>query len=473
MDQKPTTTRRQFIATTTAAAAAFTIVPRHVLGGPRFVAPSDKVNVALIGAGGQGRTNARALFQEEDCQIIALADPAEEWDLSTWYYGGKSGRGPVKAEIEKHYSGKTPNHKCAVYEDFRVMLEKEKAIDAVLIATPDHLHAYVSILAMKSGKHVYCEKPLTHNIREARLVARVAKETGVATQMGNHGRSSEGHRQTVEWITDGAIGAVREVHAWSGKSAVRQEPRAGRGAVRPALRSQLGPLARPTGRTALQREVRPVRLAMGVGLRQRHHARHGAAPFRSGVQCARPRRAGHRGGRGLGRRSGDDHGQPLRHVPVRRAGKRGDRSRCTGTTTASGRRRRSASIRTTRSSGSARGTNGLMFVGEKGILTCAGWSGMPRLLPMALHREYKRPPKTLPRVAGHHADWLQACKGGTPACSNFDYGARLTEFILLGTLALRTGKVVKWDAAGMKATNAPEAQPFIEGRYRKGWELAI
>lgn len=131
---KPTTgTRRQFIATTSAAAAAFTIVPRHVLGGTQFVAPSDKVNVALIGAGGQGRTNARALFQEPDCQIIALADPAEEWDLSSWYYGGKSGRGPVKAEVEKHYAGKTPNHTCAVYEDFRVMLEKEKAIDAVLI----------------------------------------------------------------------------------------------------------------------------------------------------------------------------------------------------------------------------------------------------------------------------------------------------------------------------------------------------
>jgi predicted dehydrogenase len=148
MEPKPTTTRRQFIATTSAAAAAFTIVPRHVLGGQRFVAPSDKVNVAIIGAGGQGRTNARALFEEPDCQIIALADPAEEWDLSTWYFGGKSGRGPVKAEVEKHYSAKTPNHKCATYEDFRVMLEKEKAIDAVLIATPDKLHAYASIIDM-------------------------------------------------------------------------------------------------------------------------------------------------------------------------------------------------------------------------------------------------------------------------------------------------------------------------------------
>src|SRR5215831_17545656 len=109
MDSKSNPTRREFIATTTAAAAAFTILPRHVLGGPRFVAPSDKVNVAIIGAGGQGRTNTRALFQEDDCQVIAIADPAEEWDMSRWYYGGKAGRLPVKQEVEKHYGEKTPN----------------------------------------------------------------------------------------------------------------------------------------------------------------------------------------------------------------------------------------------------------------------------------------------------------------------------------------------------------------------------
>jgi predicted dehydrogenase len=473
MEPKPTATRRQFLATTTAAAAAFTIVPRHVLGGPRFVAPSNKVNVAIIGAGGQGLTNARALFHEEDCQLIALADPAEEWDLSTFYYGGKSGRGPVKAEIERHYSGKTPNHRVTAYEDFRVMLEKEKAIDAVLIATPDHLHAYASILAMKAGKHVYCEKPLTHNIREARLVAQVAKDTGVATQMGNQGRSGEGHRLTVEWLNDGAIGTVREVHAWSG------DPRTGgdtptNGGSSPPPPSGLnwdlwlGPRAERPFSARLAPFVWRWWWDFGNGTMPDMGPHHFDPAFNAlGLDAPLTLQA---------TASHVDRDTSLgSHLVIYQYSAKGNRGPLTvywydnglrppmplGIDPDDARQRL------------GEGENGLMLVGDKGILTCGGWSGMPRLLPMELHRDYKRPPKTIPRVAGHHADWLQACKGGTPACSNFEYGARLTEFILLGTLALRTGKVVKWDAAGMKATNAPEAQPFIEGTYRKGWELPV
>ncbi len=266
MSRKQTaeSSRRQFITTAASAAAATTILPRHVLGGPGFVAPSDKVNVAIIGVGGQGRSNLRSLFQENDCQVIAIADPCEEWDLSPFYYGGKAGRGPIRAEIEETYRKKTPNYRCATYEDFRVMLEKEKAIDAVLIATPDHLHAYVSIVAMKAGKHVYCEKPLTHNVWEARAVARVAKETGVATQMGNQGRSSEGHRQTAEWIWDGAIGAVREVHAWGGAGNFCEGDRTPRGHSGRAAGSQLGPVAGASRTASLQPRLRAVH-AGGAG----------------------------------------------------------------------------------------------------------------------------------------------------------------------------------------------------------------
>ena len=472
MASTPTPTRRQFMTTAASAAAAITIVPRHVLGGPRFVAPSDKVNVALIGAGGQGLHNTRALFKEEDCQVIALADPAEEWDLSSWYYGGKAGRQPVRAEIEKHYADKTPNYKCAVHTDFRVMLEKEPAIDAVLIATPDHLHAYVSILAMKAGKHVYCEKPLTHNIREARLVARVARETGVATQLGNQGRSGEGHRETVEWLTDGAIGAVREVHAWSGTPASPKKPMVPQGStVKPNGLDWdlwLGPRSeRPfNGAYAPVTWRRFWDFGNGtmpdMGL---HHLDPAFNALGLDVPLTMEASASHIDPEmTLGA-----HFVTYRFAPTEKRGPvtvywydGGLRPPTPPGLDADDQRQRLGE-----------GEDGLLIVGEKGVLTCAGWSGMPRLLPLELHFSYKHPPKTIPRVAGHHADWLQACKGGAPACSNFAYGGRLTEFILLGTLALRTGKVVKWDAQGMRATNAPEAQPFIEGTYRKGWGLPV
>jgi predicted dehydrogenase len=216
VEKKPSgLSRRAFIRRGAAAVAGFTIVPRHVLGGPNFVPPSEKVNIAVIGCGGQGRTNVRNLFGLDDAQIIAVADPVDSQNLDAFYFTGLAGRLPLKAEIEKHYSEKTPNYKVADYQDFRELLEKEKAVDAVLCATPDHLHACVSIAAMRLDKHVYCEKPLTHNIWEARQVARVAKESGVATQMGNQGHSGLFIRQTCEMIWDGAIGAVREVHAWT------------------------------------------------------------------------------------------------------------------------------------------------------------------------------------------------------------------------------------------------------------------
>src|SRR5690606_14446125 len=126
-----------------------------------------------------------------------------------------AGRLPVKAEIEKHYQAQKPDFRCAEYTDFRALLEKEKGIDAVLIATPDHVHAPVAARAMRAGKHVYCEKPLAHNVWECRMLSRIASETGVATQMGNQGHSGIGIRQTVEWIRAGAIGPIREIHAWS------------------------------------------------------------------------------------------------------------------------------------------------------------------------------------------------------------------------------------------------------------------
>ena len=468
MNTIPPPSRRRFVTTTATAALAATIVPRHVLGGPGFVAPSDKVNVAVIGVGGQGLHNTRALLQEEDCQVVAIADPAEDWDMSRSYHGGRAGRGPTRAVIEEAYAG--TSRRCAEYEDFRVMLQKEKTIDAVLIATPDHLHAYVAIWAMRAGKHVYCEKPLTHSVAEARIVARVARETGVATQMGNQGRSGEGHRQTVEWIRDGAIGAVREVHAWSGTTRPsrcdpkREEPAPpprglnwdlwlGPRAERPFLPAYVPGTWRgfwDFGGGAFPdmsvHHIDPAFNALGldaphtieanaVAMDETHTGRGVYAIYR----FAASRDRGpvdlywYDGGLRPPTPPAIDPDDPKQRL--------------------------------------GENDNGLLLVGEKGFITCAGWSGMPRLLPLELHRAYERPPKTLPRVAGHHADWLRACKGGPPASSNFDYGAPLCELTLLGNVALRAGKRLTWDAAGMRATNAPEADRFLHDTYRPGWEL--
>jgi predicted dehydrogenase len=472
MHSQSSPTRRQFIGTTAAAAAAFTIVPRHVLGGPRFVAPSDKVNVAIIGAGGQGRTNARELFKLADVQVMALADPAEHWDLSRWYYGGVAGRGPVRAEIEKHYAEKTPNFRCAVYEDVRAMLEKEQAIDAVLIATPDHQHAHGAILAMKAGKHVFCEKPLTHNIREARLVAQVAKETGVATQMGNQGRSGEGHRLTVEWLHAGAIGAVREVHAWSGGPSLGRNPLV-----------HTDPSFKPAGFNwdlwLGPREERPFDGAIApFTWRYFWDFGNGSMPD-MGIHHVDPafNALDLEGPTLVEGRSSQVHPVTVvgSHFMTYRCPAKGTRGPVTVYWYDTG-------LRPPVPMGLdpddpqqrlGEGENGIVIIGDKGILTAGGWSGMPRLLPLDLRASFTPPAKTLPRVAGHHADWIQGCKGGTKPSSNFEYGARLTEFMLLGTLALRARKPIKWDAANMRASNAPDVQPIIEGTYRPGWELPV
>ena len=461
------TNRRQFLQTGTAAVASVTLIPRHVLGGAKFVPPSEKVNIALVGAGGQGRSNLQALLRENDAQVIAVADPAQSFSLEEFYYKGTGGRSTTREWIEKHYATKTPNFRCAEHEDFRVMLEKEKILDAVLCATPDHLHACVSVLAMRAGKHVYCEKPLTHNIWEARLVSRVTRETGVATQMGNIGHSSEGMRQTVEWLRAGAIGAVREVHAWVGATRWNKTL-TGRPTdtppVPPGLNWDLwlGP-----------REPRPYHPAYAP-VKWRDFWAFGGGAIGDFV-CHDLDAAcwaldlrdplwieAHPGSQM------DAEISPHSEMVYWQFGPRGDQP----------------PVRVTWYDGGLRPTlpeswpddetlpgRGSLFIGDKGVLL-SSFSSKPRLLPDEKNNAYTPPPKTILRSKGHHRDWLDACKGGPAASSNFEYGARLTELLLLGVLSLRTGRRINWDAANMKARNLPAADAIIKESYRKGWEPA-
>jgi predicted dehydrogenase len=460
--------RRRFIARSATAVAAFTMVPRHVLGGPKFLAPSDKVNIAIIGCGGQGRTNTRALFAFPDAQVIAVADPIESESLEDFYFKGDAGRLPLKAEVEKHYSEKTPNFKVAAYEDFRVMLEKEKAIDAILCATPDHLHAYVCVRAMRQGKHVYCEKPLTHNVWEARMMSKVAKETGVATQMGNQGHSGDFIRQTCEMIWDGAIGDIREVHAWTSAGRWHKNFPGGRPAEEPLPKGVnwdlwIGP-----------REMRPYS-SLYTPVTWRDFWDFGTAPIGDffchnfdpacwALDLREPLSIEASAAGGV-----DSYIAPKGAIYTYHFGARGKMPAVKFMWYEGG-------LMPERPEGleeddqlGANG-NGILFIGDKGMITCAGWAGRPNLLPGSKEDSYKRPPKTLPRSKGHHRDWLDACKGGTPASSNFEYGAALTEVGLLGLVALRVGKKVYWDAKAMKATNVPAAAGLLKERYRPGWE---
>jgi predicted dehydrogenase len=460
--------RRRFLQAGAAAVAAFHIVPRHVLGGPGHVPPSDKVNIALIGAGGQGRVNLRRLFEQADAQVIAIADPAEFFSLEAFYYKGVAGRKPLRHEIEQHYATSSPNFRCAEYVDFRHLLDREKAVDAVLCATPDHLHAHVSVLAMRAGKHVYCEKPLTHNIWEARCVAHVARETGVATQMGNQGHSTDTIRETYELIRDGAIGPVREVHAWA-----------------PNHRWNPSLTTRPTDRTRAPRrlnwdlwlgprEVRPFHSAyFPVGWRD-FWAFGGSniadfGPHDLDAACwaldlvAPTSVEFHPAG------TMDDEIAPHGCIGYYQFGPRGHQPPVQITWYDGGLR---PSLTVPLPEGEPVPRRGVLFVGDKGVLLCGGAGGPARLLPETRAEDYRKPEPTLPRSNGHHRDWLDACKGGPAPSSHFGYGARLTELALLGVLALRLGERIEWDPAGMRAIGLPDADALITEPRRAGWELA-
>jgi predicted dehydrogenase len=459
------TTRRGFLGATAAAAAGFTIVPRHVLGGPGHVAPSDKVNVALVGAGGRGRENVRELFKLADVQVIAVADPAERWDLGSFYYKNDAGRAPVCTEVEKHYAEKSPKARCAGYDDFREMLDKEKSIDAVLCATPDHLHAYVTLRALRAGRHVYCEKPLTHNVAEARLVAKVAKESGLATQMGNQLHATDGLRQTVEWVKGGVIGRILTVQVWVGTRRWNPSLTAKPSESMPVPDGLnwdlwLGPREfRPFHRTYAPVAWRDF-WAFGSGAL----GDFGCHDMDSAVWALDLERPTFVEASSAGPTDAEitPHGSIVRYQFGPTGEKRVHLEWYDG-----GLKPPTPEFLPP---GASLPPRGALFSGDAGFIL-SGTGSAPHFFPLSgkLEPEPSGPP--LPRSKGHHREWIDAIKGGPPALSDFTYGARLTEIALLGVAAIRTGKPIELEGNALTARNNPAADAVFHESYRKGWEL--
>ena len=455
--------RRKFISGSVAAATGLTIIPRHVLGGIGFLAPSDKVNIGIIGAGGQSLVNIRALIKLEDVQLTAIADPAILWKNDTNYYRADSGRGPRKKFIKDSYSSKTPNYKIAEYEDFRIMLDKERSLDAIVCSTPDNTHAYVSIMAMRAGKHVYCEKPLTHNIWEARKVRDVARETGLATQMGNQGTSRDKLRQTVEYLRAGAIGTVREAHSWVPNS--RWAP-----GIR-GVPQDSTPLPQgfdwdlwlgPTTWRPYNEIYTPVRWRdfwfFGNGVLG-DFACHDMNSATWALNLQAPESvevfpAGNNGSPDIA---------PYGEIGYYKFAANGEQPQFKFTWYAGGLKPDRPEILPRKLELAGRGT---MFIGDKGIIL------NNQIYPEDRRMSFTPPAPSIPRSKGHHHEWIDAVKGGPAAMSNFEYGARLTEIALLGVLSLRLGgKKIYWDAMNMKAIGLPEADKIIREPVRKGWEM--
>lgn len=443
-------TRRSFLASTGALAGAL-VLPAEVLGRAGAASPNSKLNIAGIGIGGQGGNDIDEVNSEN---IVALCD--------------------VDDEHAAHMFKKYPNAKR--YKDFRQMLEKEKSIEAVVVGTPDHNHAVVSVTAMKLGKHVYCEKPLTRTVREARVVAEVARGAKVATQMGNQGMAFEGNRLINEWLWDGAIGPVREVHVWSDRPTHRGKLPLwwAQGIERPSDTPPipatldwdlwLGP--------APHRPYHPAYVPFrwrgwwdfgsgGLG----DMGIHNLAPVFSALKLGAPQTI-------------QASSTPVfpETVPVAAMvhyefPARGDMPPVKLHWYDGGLLpERPAELEPNRELDPE---DGILFVGDKGKMLVTGWGGEhPRLLPESLDKTYRRPRKTLPRSLGHYKEWVTACKTGSPTRSDFSFAGPLTEAVLLGSVCIHNGgEKLVWDSANMKFTNDPDANRLLHYEYRKGWSL--
>lgn len=428
--------RRDFLKTSTAAGAA--AVASGVWSetiAKESSSPSEKINIACIGTANQARFSINNIKGEN----IA-----------------------VVCDIDQNYldRAKSDFPDARPYVDYREMLEKEgDKLDAVVVATADHTHAPASIRAIRKGLNCYCEKPLTHTVQESRLVAEAAAEHKVATQLGTQIHAGDNYRRVVEIIQSGAIGEVTEAHVWVGKGwgggdrpevaetppktlswdlwlgAAPERPYAA-GRYHPAQwrrwwdfgQGTLGDMAchymdlpfwalklrHPTRCEAEGPEVHPETCPLGLIVRYEY-------PEREGLPATK-----------LTWYDGN-------LVPKMVHGERVPSA-------------------------------GVMFVGSEGMMFAN--YGSYRLFPQEKFKGYKPPEPTIARSIGHHAEWIKACKDGSPTTCNFDYSGALSEAVLLGNVAYRVGKGLDWDAKNLKATNCAEADKYISKEYRSGWEVA-
>ncbi len=447
--------RRAFLASAAGTALTFTIVPRHVLGGAGYLAPSERVDVAGIGVGGMGGGDI-ATVARLGANIVALCDVDEKQAAGTFNAFPKARR----------------------YKDFREMIDKEaKHIDAVTVGTPDHIHAVATMAAIRAGKHVYTQKPLTHTIYESRALTKAARSAGVATQMGNQGHATEGARLTNEWIQAGVIGDVREVHTWSDRAGLLWKQGIGRPAETPPVPSTLdwnlwlGPVQ--------DRPYHPAYLPLkwrgwwdfgtgALGDMGCHIIDHPVWALKLGAPSAVEARTTLDGSVLEGGKPNTET-YPIASLIFFEFPARGDLPPVHMTWYEGGLMPPNPSEM---SPGERLDGNGALYIGSKGKLYHGSHGGMPKLLPHALHEEAAKVPKTFKRSPGHYEEWIQACQGGAAPASNFDYAGPLTETMLLGILALRApGRRLEWDAENLKIRNAPELNPFTHIEYRKGWTL--
>jgi len=459
-------TRRNFIA----SSAALTLLPSGVLGRGERTAANSKITAGIIGVGGQGINDMKSLLQFDDIQVVSVSDPMRKWDYSEWWYRGYAGTEPAVEVVNRHYGERRSSGNydgCSAYADFREMLEKED-LDAVLVATTDHVHAVASMAALKKGLHVYCEKPLTYTVHEARRLGETARAQKVATQMGNQGQASEETRRVAEFIADGAIGAVHEVHTWTNRPIWPQGMRrpvetppvpdvldwdlwVGPAPMRPYHPSYIAVRWRgwmDFGTGALGdmacHELHPVFKALNLG--------HPVSVEASYSQPIGP---------DLEKTSLDDS-WPVAAIVRYEFPARGDRPPVSLVWYDGG-------IKPARpddyESGRRWGESGTLYIGDKGKMLDG------RLIPESKMKAYTLPPKTLPRSPGHFEEWIRAIKGGEAAGSDFEFASMLAEVVLLGNVALRTGKKLLWDGPNLRITNDAGANDLLHYIYREGWTL--